>query len=233
MAEEGTFMVKKFNDQNYQLWKMQMEDYLYQKNLSLPLDGIAKKPMTMKDEEWEIDKTKLGTIRLCLVASVAFNISREKTTKDLMKALARLYEKPLASNKVFLMKHLFNMKMSEGGSIVDHLNEFNMIISQLSFVGVNFDGEVRDLLILLSLLENWKGLVMAMSNYVSISNTLKFNYVIGVFLSEEMRHKSTGETSYNALNVENRGRQRERGKIPGNRGKSKKDISKYRGKLEC
>lgn len=48
-------------------------------------------------------------IRLCLAASVAFNISNAMTTEDLMKALAKLYEKPLASNKVFLMKHLFNM----------------------------------------------------------------------------------------------------------------------------
>jgi hypothetical protein len=58
---------------------------------------------------------------------VAFNISKENTMEDLMKALAKLYEKPSTSNKVFLMKHLFNMKMSEGGSIVDHLNEFNMV----------------------------------------------------------------------------------------------------------
>lgn len=82
----------------------------------------------MKDEEWEIlDRKELGTIWLCLVASIAFNISKEKTTTDLMNALMKLYEKPLASNKVFFMKHLFNMKMSEGGFFVDHLNDFNMI----------------------------------------------------------------------------------------------------------
>jgi hypothetical protein len=51
MAEDGKFRFKKFNVQNYQLWKMQMEDYLYQKDLFLPLGGIEKKPMTMKDEE--------------------------------------------------------------------------------------------------------------------------------------------------------------------------------------
>ncbi|MBO1695010.1 hypothetical protein HJW54_22545, partial [Bacteroides uniformis] len=33
-----------------------------------------------------------------------------------MQTLAKLYEKPSASNKVFLMKRIFNMKMSEGGS---------------------------------------------------------------------------------------------------------------------
>jgi hypothetical protein len=43
MAEDGKFRVEKFNIQNYQLWKMHMEDYLYQKDLFLPLGGIEKK----------------------------------------------------------------------------------------------------------------------------------------------------------------------------------------------
>jgi hypothetical protein len=88
---------------------MQMEEYLYKKDLFLPLGGVAKKLMAMKDEEWEIlDRKALGTIWLSLAALVAFNISKEKTTKALMNALDKLYEKPLASNKVFLMKRLLD-----------------------------------------------------------------------------------------------------------------------------
>jgi hypothetical protein len=95
-----------------------MEDYLYQKDLFLPLSGVAKKPVAMKDKEWEIiDRKDLGTKWLSLASSVDFNISKEKKTKGLMDALAKLYEKPSVSNKVFLMKRLFNMKMSEGGSV--------------------------------------------------------------------------------------------------------------------
>ena len=88
---------------------------------------------------------------------MAFNITKEKTTKYLMKTLVTLYEKPSTSNKVFLMKHLFNMKMVEGGSVKDNLNEFNTVSSQLSFVGVNFDEEIRALLILCSFPESWNG----------------------------------------------------------------------------
>jgi hypothetical protein len=90
------------------------------------------------------------------------------------------------SNKVFLMKRLFNMKMSEGGSVANHLKEFNMVTNQLSSVKVDFDDEVRALLILFSLLEIWNGLVMVVSNSISSSNTLKFDDVVGVILSEEM-----------------------------------------------
>ena len=67
-------------------------------------------------------------------------------TKELMQTLVKLYEKLSASNKIFLMKYLFNMKMTKGGSVVDHLNEFNMVTSQLSCVKFNFDEEIRALL---------------------------------------------------------------------------------------
>ena len=83
-----------------------------------------------------------------------------------MSALAKLYGKPSASNKVFLMKRLFNMKMSKGGSIADHLNEFNTLTSQLISVKFKFNDEVRDLLILCSLPKNWNSLVMDVSNSV-------------------------------------------------------------------
>jgi hypothetical protein len=141
----------------------------------------------MNDEEWEVlDRKALGTIWLSLAMSVAFSISKEKKIKELMDALDKLYEKPSTSNMVFLMKRLFNMKMSEGRSIANHLNEFNTVTNQLSSVKVDFHDEVKALLILCSLLETWNGLVMVLINFVSGSNTLEFDDVVGVILSEEM-----------------------------------------------
>ena len=141
---------------------------------------------SMKDEEWEVlDRKELGTIQLFLASSMAFNILKEKTTVGVMSALSKLYEKPSASNKVFLLKCLFNMKMSEGGSVADHLNEFNTLTSQLSSIKVNFDDEVMDLLILCSFPESWNSLVMAISNSVPSSNTPKFDDVVVLLLSRK------------------------------------------------
>ena len=131
------------------------------------------------------------------------------------------------------MKCLFNMKMSEGGSVADHLNDFNIVTSQLSSVGVNFDDEVRALLFLCSFPESWNGLVMAISNFVSRSSTSKFDDVVGAIRSEEMRRKSSSETSGNALNTETRGRKMERGKSSGYHRKSRKGKSKSRSGIVC
>ena len=85
MAEDGKFRVEKFNGQKFPLWKMQMEDYLYQKDLYLPLSGKTKKPAAMTDMEWNIlDRKALRTVRLCLATLVAFYISKETTTERLM-----------------------------------------------------------------------------------------------------------------------------------------------------
>ena len=78
------------------------------------------------------------------------------------------------------------MNISEGGFVVDHLNDFNTVTSQLSSVGANFDDEVRALLFLCSFPESWNGLVMAISNSVFESSTLKFDDVVSAILSEEM-----------------------------------------------
>ena len=59
------------------------------------------------------------------------------------------------------MRRLFNLQMSEGRSFVDHINEFNMIISQLRSVKINFEDEIKALILMSSLLESWDTVVAA------------------------------------------------------------------------
>lgn len=68
-----------------------------------------------------MDRKALGSIRLFLALSITFNISKAKMTVELMMTLVKLYKKASAPNKVFLMKHLFNMKMGKGGYTSNHL----------------------------------------------------------------------------------------------------------------
>ena len=97
-----------------------------------PLPGV--KPDDIKQEEWNLlDRQALGVIRLTLAKNVA-NIVNKKTTASLMKALSDMYEKPSIANKVYFMLQLFNLKMGEGIFVIDHINEFKTIITQLELV---------------------------------------------------------------------------------------------------
>ena len=105
MAEEDKVRIEKFDGTDFGFWKMQIEDYLYQKKLREPLSG--KKPEKMEQADWDLlDRQTFGVARLTLVRNMAFNIVKEKTTVDMMKALSNMYEKPSASNKVYLMLYL-------------------------------------------------------------------------------------------------------------------------------
>ncbi|KAK2974385.1 hypothetical protein RJ640_021241 [Escallonia rubra] len=184
MAEEGKGKIEKFNGMNFQWWKMQVEDYLYQKDLYLPL--VGEKPEAMNASEWAIlDRKALATVRLSLTPQVAFYISKEKTTAAVMKALEKL--------------------MSENGSVVDHLNDFNGVTNQLESVGINFDDEIRALLFLCSLPDSWNNLVTTVSNS-TISGTLTLNDVVSSVMNDEMRRKTIGDgiSSSTALSVESR-----------------------------
>ena len=232
-ADEGKVKIEKFDGADFGFWKMQIEDYLYQKKLHQPLLGV--RPEDMKVEDWALlDRQALGVIRLTLSRNVAFNIAKEKTTAGLMAALSSMYEKPSASNKVHLMRRLFNLRMTEGASVAQHLNELNTITTQLSSVEIEFDDEVRALILLSSLPDSWNATVTAVSSS-SGNSKLKFVDVQDLVLSEEIRRRESGEGSTSsALHTESRGRTSEKSsshsRSKSRRGKSrsgKRDLHCY------
>ena len=171
----------------------------------------------------------MKVIRLTLSRSVAHNVVKEKTIADLMKALSGMYEKPFANNKVHLMKKLFNLKMAENASVAQRLNEFNTITNQLSSVEIDFDDEIRALIVLASLLNSWEAMRMAVSNSTG-KEKLKYNDIRDSILAEEIHRRDAGETSGSgsALNLETRGRDNDRNS---NRNKSKsKNSNRNRSK---
>ena len=226
MAKEArkAFGIEQFDGIDFGFWRMQIEDYLYGKKLHLLL--LGEKPATMKDEEWAlIDRQVLRVIKLTLSRSVVYNVIKEKTTIDLMKALFGMYEKPSANNKVHLMKKLFNLKMAENASVAQHLNEFNTITNQLSFVEIDFDDEIHALIVLASLPNSWEAMRMAISNSIG-KEKLKYNDIQDLILAEEIRRRDASETSESdsALNLETRSIGSDRNS---NRGRSKSRNSNW------
>ncbi|PKI33847.1 hypothetical protein CRG98_045765 [Punica granatum] len=78
--DEGKLMIEKFDGSDYGFWRMQIEDYLYGKDLWQPLED---KSIGMTEAEWKVlDRKVMSVIRLSLSWNVAFHIAKEKTTKE-------------------------------------------------------------------------------------------------------------------------------------------------------
>lgn len=147
--------MEKLSDVNFPLWKSQMEDTLILKDRYLSIEGMENKPSLIMDEEWNKRDTKVIAI-ICqyLTKNVYFNVSGEKTIEGLWKKLHDRYEKNTTSNKLFLMKNLYNIKMKEVSSVADHLNEFNIITSQIASIKIILDDEIRVILLMCFIPDN-------------------------------------------------------------------------------
>ncbi|XP_023763707.1 retrovirus-related Pol polyprotein from transposon TNT 1-94 [Lactuca sativa] len=148
-----------------------------------------------------LDRQALGVVRLSLPKNVAYNIVNEKTTYGLIKGLSNMYEKPSATNKVHLIQQLVNLKMKEGGSVTDHVNEFNSILSRLTSVEIKFEDEVHELLLLSSLPKSWLETVTTINSSAGGAK-LTFESIRDSILGEDVHRRSGGESSNNLLSTE-------------------------------
>ncbi|VFQ97412.1 unnamed protein product [Cuscuta campestris] len=198
MAEDGKFRIEKFDGTDFSWWRMQIEDLLVQKDLDIVLGDKREK---MSDADWAgLDRKAVSVIRLSLTKNVVFNILKETTSKGIMEALSNMYEKPSAANKVFLIRELVNTRMKEGTSVTEHINKLNSILARLLSVCIKFDDEVQALLLLSSLPDSWSGTVTAVTNSAG-PDRFTFEKIRDLVLGEDVRRRSSGESSGESLNI--------------------------------
>eukprot|EP00253_Pinus_taeda_P031414 PITA_31414 len=160
MASSGKIETDKFNGQSFELWKLKMEDLSVDKYQWIAVDpGI--KPTGVTDEEWKkLDRKAKSTIRLCGSDSMLLNVSREATVKALWDKLGTLYQSKSLVNKLFLWKKLYNLRMKDGDLVIEHLNAFNTMVSQLSSVDIKISDEDKCISLLCYLPDSWDSLVI-------------------------------------------------------------------------
>lgn len=110
---------------------------------------------------------------------------------------------------------MYSLKIEDGGSVADHLNAFNILVTQLGSVRDKIDEQDHYMLLLCSFSNSWDHLVMAIG---SSTSTFKMDEVVASLLFEEMQKKSF-EMAKEALAV--CGRPKERGKKKDKQSKSK------------
>ncbi|MCO5554610.1 hypothetical protein L7F22_008142 [Adiantum nelumboides] len=147
-SEKDIYIIRKFDDTNFPIWKEQIQDVLIQKGQFDPI--LEHEENAYTEAEWKLlDAKARSTIRSHLAKFVYFTIVGESTAKAVWDKLCANYENKSASNKVYLMKKLFDFCMKERGTISGHLNEFNIIFSQLTLQGLKFDEEIKCIFLML------------------------------------------------------------------------------------
>ena len=207
------------------LWKLKME-YLLVDNEQWVVVDPGTKPIAMSKEDWnKLERKVRSMIHLCLLDLVPLNFFGEDFSKKLWEKLGNLYQSKSLVNKLFLRKKLYHLRMEDGDSMVDHLNFFNTLVSQLISIDINMEEEDKCITLLCSILYSWDNMVVAIGS--STKYTLKFENIVASLLSEEMRRKSMENHSTDALSVR-LGHTKERGKSTRGRSKSR-GISKSLG----
>ena len=117
----------------------------------------------------------------------------------------------------------------EGTKVEEHLNIFNTLIFQLSDMEVKMQEEDKAITLLCSLPESWDHFVTSIS--LTTTDSLKFEFVVGALLSEEVRRKSSIETSAPEAMVA-RGRSKEWGEKTRGYSRSKSKGGK-KSKAKC
>jgi hypothetical protein len=194
-----------------------MRGVLVQQRLQIALLGIEKKPENMTDAEWmDIDEWAISSIEAYITNDVLNHVVSCTMAKDMWDKLEAIYLGKSLSNKLFLKKKLFKLKIKEGEDVMKHINIFNALINDLIQIDVQISEEDRALLLLASLPDSYEHFVTTL---MFGKSTLKFNEVVQDIISHVTMKKSDNNSTLGfALNVENRGRRSKKSK---GRGKSR------------
>eukprot|EP00253_Pinus_taeda_P005532 PITA_05532 len=88
--------------------------------------------------------------------------------------------------------------MKDGDLVIEHLNAFNTVVSQLASLGIKISDEDKCISLLCSLPDSWDSLVIAIG---SNETSLQFDEIVSALLTEEMRQKNMESQNGDALSV--------------------------------
>nr|CAD1834518.1 unnamed protein product [Ananas comosus var. bracteatus] len=139
----------------------------------------------MADDEWEeMDMKALATIRMCLADEVLFNIIGEKTAFGLWAKLESLYQNKSITNRIFLKRRLYSLRMKEGTKVSEHLNVFNNIICELESIGEKMKDEDKAITLLCTLPDSYETLITSLS--CTKEDSLDLDTVCSALLADEL-----------------------------------------------
>jgi len=119
-----------------------------------------------------------------------YNVMDEEIATGLWSRLGTLYMTKSLFNKMYLKKQLYGLRMNEGTAVLEHLNFFNKVISELLPVDVKIDEEDKALILLSSLSESYDYIITTM---LYGKEALILEEITSILLSNEIKKRSNQE----------------------------------------
>src|SRR5436190_2950206 len=150
-VSSAKYEVPKFDGgTSFSLWKIRMKS-------ALTLQGLWKAVVEKFDEgsdeikKADLKERALSSIFMSVTDNVLREIADEESASGAWKKLEGLYAGKNLTNRLYLKKRLYTLRMEEGSAVKGHLDAFNSIIMDLGNIDIKVDSEVQALILLCSL----------------------------------------------------------------------------------
>ena len=185
--------IDKFTGRNsFSLWQIKMRALLKQQGLWAPL---SKKTIDAESAEMAVLEEKAhSTIVLCLADDIITEVAEEETTSGLWLKLKSLYMTKSLTNKLLLKQRLFGLRMQEGMSLREHLDQLNTILLELRNIDVKIEDEDAALILLVSLPLSYENFVQS---FIVGKDTITLEEGRSSLHTRELRHKATSSVTDN------------------------------------
>lgn len=110
----------------------------------------------------EIDKKARSTIISSLSDSFIKEVAKEITVAELWAKLENLYMTKSLANMLYIKKKIFTLKMVNGSSLEEHIDEFNKVCDTLETIDEGLNDEGKTLLLISSLPQSYSNFVDAL-----------------------------------------------------------------------
>src|SRR3954466_5088207 len=139
-TSSAKYEVPKFDEgTSFSFWKIRMQSSLMLQGL---WKAVEEKFFGVSDEsKVELQERALNAIFMSVTDNVLREIATKKTASDAWKKLEELYSRKSLTNRLYLKKRLYNLRMVEGTPSKTHLDVFNSIIMDLGNIDIKVESE--------------------------------------------------------------------------------------------
>jgi hypothetical protein len=192
MADLFRANITKLNNDNYSVWKFKMELLLMKEDLWSQVS--TKKPAdTTAAASWQKrDDRARATIGLLVEDSQLIHIRKDTTAKGAWESLKNYHEKSTLTSKVYLLRQICNLKLSETGNMEQHVTTMQDLVDKLTALGEEIKDHLLVAMLLSSLPETYSTLITALESRPDTELTLGF--VKGKLIDEYKRRKGVPDS---------------------------------------